>query len=64
MPRTHWLLAAALPLLGACQPDSPPELPPRLKPLLETLPARYRPLNRQDTLTSYWAPDSGRVLNV
>jgi hypothetical protein len=47
------LLAAALPLLGACRPASPPELPPRLKPLLETLPARYRPLNRQDTLTSY-----------
>ena len=58
MPRTYWLLAAALPLVGACQPDSPSTLPPRLKPLLETLPARYRPLNRQDTLTSYWAPNS------
>jgi hypothetical protein len=52
------LLLAAVPLLGACRSDSPQELPPRLKPLLETLSARYRPLNRQDTLTSYWAPDS------
>jgi hypothetical protein len=52
------LLAAALPLLGACRPDAPPEPPPRLKPLLETLVTRYRPLTRQDTLSSYWAPDS------
>jgi len=58
MPRTRLLLAAALPLLGACRPDAPPEAPPRLKPLLETLPVGYRPFNRQDTLTSYWAPDS------
>ena len=58
MPSTRLLLAAALPLLGACRPDAPAELPPRLKPLLETLPARYRPLDRQDTLRSYWAPDS------
>lgn len=57
MPPRRWLLAAALPLLGACQPDWQ-ESPPRLKPLLETLPAHYRPLNRQDTLDSYWAPDS------
>jgi hypothetical protein len=57
MPRTR-LLLATLPLLGACRPDTPAELPPRLKPLLETLPAHYRPLNRQDTLESYWAPDS------
>ncbi len=42
---------------SACQPDWQ-ELPPRLKPLLETLPAYYRPLNRQDTLASYWVPDS------
>ena len=55
---TRLLLAATLFLLAACQPDSPPELPPRLKPLLETLAPRYRPLNRQDTLSSYWAPDS------
>ncbi|GAB3637361.1 hypothetical protein GCM10027422_29510 [Hymenobacter arcticus] len=55
---TRLLLAAALPLLGACRPDAPPELPPRLKPLLETLPAGYRHFDRQDTLTSYWAPDS------
>jgi hypothetical protein len=39
MLATRWLLAAALPLLGACRPDSFQELPPRLKPLLETLPA-------------------------
>ena len=58
MPLTRWLLAATLPLLGACRPGPPPELPPRLKPLLETLPAGYRPFDRQDTLTSYWAPDS------
>ena len=58
MPRAHLLLAAALPLLGACRPDSPPEAPPRLKPLLETLAVSYRPLNRQDTLSSFWAPDS------
>jgi len=55
---TRLLLAAALFLLAACRPDSPPELPPRLKPLLETLAPRYRSLNRQDTLSSYWAPDS------
>lgn len=58
MPRPRLLLAAALPLLGACRPTPPAELPPRLKPLLEALPAGYRPFNRQDTLTSYWAPDS------
>ncbi|TPG66540.1 hypothetical protein [Hymenobacter nivis] len=58
MLRTRWLLAAALPLLGSCRPDSPLEVPPRLKPLLETLAAGYRPLNRQDTLSSFWAPDS------
>ncbi len=58
MLSTRLLLAIAVPLLGACRPDSPPELPPCLKPLLETLSVRYRPLNRQDTLTSYWAPDS------
>jgi hypothetical protein len=58
MLATRLLLAIALLLLAACQPDSPPELPPRLKPLLETLAPRYRPLNRQDTLSSYWAPDS------
>jgi hypothetical protein len=57
MRRTH-LLLAAMALLGACRPDTPPELPPRFKPLLETLPAYYRPLNQQDTLESYWAPDS------
>ncbi|MFD1874900.1 hypothetical protein [Hymenobacter bucti] len=51
------LLPAAVFLLGACRPDFQ-ELPPRLKPLLETLPARYRPLDRQDTLESFWAPDS------
>lgn len=55
---TSRLLAAAPLLLGACRSDSPLELPPRLKPLLETLAPRYRPLNRQDTLASYWAPDS------
>jgi len=57
---TRLLLAAALSLLGACHSDQPAqqEVPPRLKPLLETLPAHYRPLNRQDTLASYWAPDS------
>lgn len=33
-------------------------MPPPLKPLLETLPARYRPFDRQDTLESFWAPDS------
>jgi len=58
MRTTRLLLAAALPLLGACRPDAPPEPPPRLKPLLETLGTRYRPLTRQDTLSSYWAPDS------
>ncbi|RZK52021.1 MAG: hypothetical protein EOO59_14220 [Hymenobacter sp.] len=58
MPRTRLLLAAALPLLGACRPDASSEAPPRLKPLLETLPTGYRPFNRQDTLASYWAPDS------
>jgi len=58
MRTTRLLLAAALPLLGACRPDAPPELPPRLKPLLEALPTRYCPFDRQDTLTSYWAPDS------
>jgi hypothetical protein len=57
MPPTRWLLAIALPLLGACHSESQ-ELLPRLKPLLETLPAHYRPLNRQDTLASYWIPDS------
>jgi hypothetical protein len=58
MRPTRLLLAAAMPLLGACRPDSSQELPPRLKPLLQTLTARYRALDRQDTLTSYWAPDS------
>jgi hypothetical protein len=59
MHRPRLLLAAALPLLlSACRPTPPAELPPRLKPLLETLPAGYRPFDRQDTLTSYWAPDS------
>ena len=57
MPLTRWLLAAAL-LLSACRPDPPQEAPPRLKPLLDALPARYRPFDRQDTLDSYWAPDS------
>ena len=57
MPPTRWLLAAAL-LLNACRPDPSQEAPPRLKPLLDALPARYRPFNRQDTLNSYWAPDS------
>ncbi|MGI4873790.1 MAG: hypothetical protein ACRYFX_21735 [Janthinobacterium lividum] len=51
------LLLAGL-LLAGCRPDQS-DLPPPLKPLLETLPARYRSLpDRQDTLTSYWAPDS------
>lgn len=44
-------------LLSACQPDQQ-ETPPRLKPLLETLSPRYRSLDSQDTLDSYWAPDS------
>ncbi|MBJ6143458.1 hypothetical protein [Hymenobacter sp. BT559] len=45
--------------LGACQTPETPERPPRLVPLLETMAPRYRPiLNRQDTLESFWAPDS------
>lgn len=58
MPKAfHWV--AGLLLLGACQTPETPELPPRLAPLLETTAPHYRPLlNRQDTLESFWAPDS------
>ncbi len=51
------LFPLAVLLLGACRPEAA-EPPPRLKPLLEALAPRYRPLDRQDTLTSYYAPDS------
>ncbi|MBO2012957.1 hypothetical protein [Hymenobacter negativus] len=59
MPPTRWLLAAAL-LLSACRPHASQEqeTPPRLKPLFDALPARNRPFDRQDTLDSYWPPDS------
>lgn len=58
MPKAcYWV--AGLGLLGACHPAEEPERPPRLAPLLETTAPRYRPLpNRQDTLESFWAPDS------
>ena len=53
-------LSACLALLAACQPPAK-EAPLPTAPLLETLPANYRPLDRQDTLTSDYTPDSGRA---
>lgn len=55
MPRK--VLVPAILLLGACRPEAV-ERPPRRAPLLEALAPRYRLLDRQDTLTSYYAPDS------
>lgn len=51
MSYPHRCGAAGLALLAACHP-TPPETPLPTAPLLETLPASYRPINRQDTLRS------------
>jgi len=55
MNRHHVFAVASLALVAAC--EAPYKEPPiSTAPLLETLPAHYRPINRQDTLESYWAP--------
>lgn len=49
--------ASCLALLAACQ-TAAKEAPLPTAPLLETLPAYYRPLDQQDTLTSDYTSDS------
>ncbi|RTQ44910.1 hypothetical protein EJV47_27285, partial [Hymenobacter gummosus] len=49
------LLAFSGLLLLACHRD-PPEKPLPNAPLLEAVPAGYRPVDRQDTVESYYAP--------
>jgi hypothetical protein len=53
----------ALALLAACHSDAPAERLPTA-PLLETVPAGYRPVEQNDTLSSYWAPPEAYVNNT
>lgn len=46
-------MAGLVSLLTACHPATP-EDQLAAKPLLEAVPAGYRPIDRQDTLRSYW----------
>jgi len=59
---TRSVLLPALALLFACRPDVPTERLPNV-PLLEAVPAGYRPVARQDTLPSYWAPPEAYIHN-
>ncbi|MBO2012188.1 hypothetical protein [Hymenobacter negativus] len=53
----------ALALLAACRPDVATERLPTA-PLLETVPAGYRPVERTDTLPSYWAAPEAYANNA
>jgi hypothetical protein len=57
---SRWL--GLLASLAACRPDTPTERLPTT-PLLEAVPAGYRPVAQQDTLSSYWAPPKAYVNN-
>jgi hypothetical protein len=43
-------------LVATCQPGSRSASQPPAVPLLEAVPVGYCPVDRQDTLSSYWAP--------
>ncbi|MGI4873885.1 MAG: hypothetical protein ACRYFX_22220 [Janthinobacterium lividum] len=60
-PARCWL--GLLAGLAACRPNAPAERLPTA-PLLEAVPAGYRPVARQDTLPSYWAPPEASVHNA
>lgn len=62
--RTLLFVCGALAVgLAACRPDAPAERLPTAS-LLEAMPAGYRPVDRTDTLTSYWAPPEAYVNDV
>ncbi|MBF9221328.1 hypothetical protein [Hymenobacter ruricola] len=62
--RTFLSVCGALAMsLAACRPDAPTERLPTA-PLLEAVPAGYRPVERTDTLSSYWAPPKAYVNNA
>jgi len=62
VPRFALLPALAL-LAAACRPDAPPTEYLPAVPLLTAVPTGYRPVDQQDTLSSYWAPPEAYVHN-
>lgn len=60
LPAVRRAFLPVLALLAACHPDTPAERWPTV-PLLNAVPPGYRPVERTDTLLSYWAPPEAYV---
>lgn len=58
--RPAGLLLGLASLLMTCHPITPEDQMPA-RPLLEAVPAGYCPVDRQDTLRSYWAPTAALI---